>query len=59
MEFDPWADRMGADAELKTKLRKLLQDAPEPVKLFLTPRTDGDKMFFALHEAIITGRKER
>ncbi|MBI4786283.1 MAG: class I SAM-dependent methyltransferase [Chloroflexi bacterium] len=57
IEFDPWADRMGADAQLKSKLRKLLEDAPEPVKLFLTPRADGDKVYFALHEAILVGRK--
>ena len=59
MEFDPWADRMGADTELKTKLRILLDDAPEPVKAFLTPRPDGAKMFFALHEAIIVGTKAK
>jgi ubiquinone/menaquinone biosynthesis C-methylase UbiE len=57
MEFDPWADRMGASGETKANLRKLLLEAPEDVKLFLAPREDGDKMFFALHEAIIIGRK--
>jgi hypothetical protein len=57
IEFEPWADRMGASEETKTKLRKLLLDAPEGVKTFLTPRVQDDKMFFALHEAIIIGKK--
>jgi ubiquinone/menaquinone biosynthesis C-methylase UbiE len=58
MEFKPWADRMGASAETQANLLKLLLEAPEGVRMFLTPREDGDKMFFALHEAIIIGRKE-
>lgn len=58
MEFEPWADRMGASAETKTKLRALLLDAPETVRTFLAPRTDGDRIFFALHEAIIVGKKQ-
>lgn len=57
MEFDPWADRMGASAETKTKLRALLSDALPAVREFLSPRIDGTKIFFALHEAIIIGRK--
>lgn len=57
MEFDPWADRQSVSTEGKAKLRQLLNDAPEPVKAFLTPRADGDKLFFALHEAIIVGRR--
>ncbi len=57
MEFEPWADRMGASEELKADLRKRLNDAPEGVKQFLTPRAEGDKIFFALHEVIIIGRK--
>lgn len=58
MEFDPWADRMGASVELKAQLRQWLNDAPAEVKAFLAPRTDGDKMFFALHEALLIGRKK-
>jgi ubiquinone/menaquinone biosynthesis C-methylase UbiE len=58
MEFEPWADRTGASAETKIKLRKMLLDAPDAVCEFLEPRVDGDKMFFSLHEAIIIGRKE-
>lgn len=57
MEFEPWADRMGASAELKADLWKRLIDAPEGVRQFLTPRVIGDKRFFALHEVILIGRK--
>ena len=58
MEFEPWADRTSATPETKAKLRKMLLDAPEAVREFLKPRVDGDKLFFALHAAIIVGRKE-
>ncbi len=57
MDFDGWADRMGASDELKAKLRQSLDQAPDPVKAFLTPRSEGNKLFFALHEAIIVARK--
>lgn len=57
MEFEPWADRTGASEETKAKLRKWLDDAPDTVREWLTPRHDGDRVFFALHEAIIVGRK--
>jgi hypothetical protein len=57
MEFDSWADRMGARAETKAKLREWLLRAPDAVREWLTPRSEGAKLFFALHEAIIVGRK--
>lgn len=59
IEFEPWANRMGASEEAKTKLRKWLNDAPAGGLEFLTPRVDDDKMFFTLTEAIIVGRKEK
>jgi len=58
MEFEPWASRMGANAETKTKLRTMLLDAPEAVRDFLRPRVENDGVLFALTEAIIIGRKE-
>jgi ubiquinone/menaquinone biosynthesis C-methylase UbiE len=58
MEVDPWADRSGATEETKAKLRKWLDDAPDPAREWLGPRHDGDRIFFSLHEAIIVGRKE-
>ncbi len=57
IEFEPWADRQGANAELKAKLAKLLEDAPEGVRSFLNPHKEDDKLYFALHEVIILGRK--
>jgi ubiquinone/menaquinone biosynthesis C-methylase UbiE len=57
LEFEPWADRTSASAETKSKLRKMLLDAPDAVREFLKPRVDGGKLFFRLHEAIIIGRK--
>jgi ubiquinone/menaquinone biosynthesis C-methylase UbiE len=57
MEFAPWAKRMGASAETMTALRSLLLQAPEGVRDILTPRFDGERLFFTLTEAIVLGRK--
>jgi ubiquinone/menaquinone biosynthesis C-methylase UbiE len=57
MEFEPWADRMGANEETNASLRQLLLESPEGVRTFLTPRVEGHKLFFTLHEAIIISRK--
>lgn len=57
MEFAPWATRMGASAETKATLRRLLLEAPEGVRDILTPRLDGERLFFTLTEAVIIGRK--
>jgi ubiquinone/menaquinone biosynthesis C-methylase UbiE len=58
MEFGPWADRMGASAETKEKLRQmLLEEAPPAAKEFWSPRIVGDKLYFSLTEAIIIGKK--
>ncbi len=57
IEFDPWADRMGASPETKDALRAWLNNAPDAAREFLSPRADGDRMFFTLTEAIILGRK--
>jgi ubiquinone/menaquinone biosynthesis C-methylase UbiE len=59
IEFEPWADRMGANAETKAKLRTLLLDAPDAVREFLAPRIEGDKLCFSLTEAIVVGRKDK
>jgi ubiquinone/menaquinone biosynthesis C-methylase UbiE len=57
IEFEPWANRMGASKETKMELRALLRDAPENVRAFLTPRVDDDRIFISLTEAILIGRK--
>lgn len=58
MEFDPWADRMGASDELKTKLRQWMANVPEPVAAWLKPRSEGEKLYFTLHEVVIVSRKK-
>ena len=57
MEFEPWADRMGASEATKTELRRMLLEAPEAVRAFLLPRVDGGRLRFTLTEAIIIGEK--
>lgn len=57
LEFAPWADRMGADAETKLRLRDWLMNAKDAAREHLTPRVDGDRIFFSLTEGIVIGRK--
>jgi hypothetical protein len=57
MEFEPWADRMGASAEKKEKLRSLLAQAPEGARAFFKPHGEGDELKFSLEEAILIARK--
>lgn len=58
LEFDSWADRMGASKELKMQLRQWLNSAPDAVGAWLMPRQDGERLFFTLHEAIFIARKK-
>jgi ubiquinone/menaquinone biosynthesis C-methylase UbiE len=57
LAFESWANRMGIKEETKNQVKKLLLEPREGVREWLTPRTEGDKIFFTLHEAIIVGRK--
>jgi ubiquinone/menaquinone biosynthesis C-methylase UbiE len=57
MEFEPWADRMGASAEKKEKLRSLLAQAPEGARAFFKPHGERDELKFSLEEAILIARK--
>jgi len=57
MEFEPWAKRMGASQETVARLRALVLEAPEGVREVLTPRLEGERLFFTLTEAVIIGRK--
>lgn len=57
MEFDPWADRMGASSELKAELRRWIANVPESVLDWLKPRNDGAKLYFTLHELVLVARK--
>lgn len=57
MEFQPWVDRRSVNAETKAKLRDWLMNAKDAARDHLTPRVDGDKIFFSLTEAIVIARK--
>ncbi len=57
MEFQPWAERMGADAAIIAELRRLLHDAPPAVAAYFQAETVGDALFFCLTEAIVIGHK--
>lgn len=57
MEFEPWADRMGAGPEKKEKLRSLLAQAAEGARAFFKPQGEGEQLRFSLEEAILIARK--
>lgn len=57
LEFQPWVDRMGANAATVADLSQRLLAAPDEAKEFLTPRVDAGRMFFSLTEAIVIGQK--
>jgi len=57
MEFQPWAERLGCDAATVVRLRSMLTDGSPALQAFLKPRTDGDKLWFTLDEAILIARK--
>jgi ubiquinone/menaquinone biosynthesis C-methylase UbiE len=57
MEFQPWAERMGASAETITQLRHDLLHAPPAVAAYFAPKMEGDTLFFQLEEGIFIGRK--
>lgn len=58
MEFEPWADRMGASVETKEKLRVLLSQAPQGAQEFFNSRGEGGQLTFTLKEAIIVARRQ-
>ena len=57
MEFEPWVDRRHVDPETRAKLRDWLLNAKDAARDHLTPRVEGDKIFFSLTEGILIGRK--
>ena len=57
MEFQPWAERLGADAATMARLRTMLSDGAPALRAFLRPRLEGEKLWFTLDEAILTARK--
>ena len=57
MEFQPWAERLGADAATIERLSAMLTEAAPALKAFLKPRLEGDSLWFTLDEAIVIARK--
>jgi hypothetical protein len=57
MEFQPWAERMGATAEVIAELRRQLLDAPDAAAAYFAVEPVGDGLLFTLQEAIVIGRK--
>jgi ubiquinone/menaquinone biosynthesis C-methylase UbiE len=57
IEFEPWAERMGAGPEKTEKLRSLLTEGPAGARAFLQPRGAGADLRFSLEEAILIARK--
>jgi ubiquinone/menaquinone biosynthesis C-methylase UbiE len=57
MEFQPWAERMGADATTIERLRSMLDDASPALAAFLKPRLVDGSLWFTLDEAILIARK--
>jgi SAM-dependent methyltransferase len=57
MEFQPWAERLGADAITIARLRAMLSDGPPALQAFLRPRLVDGNLWFTLDEAILIARK--
>ena len=57
MEFQPWAERLGADDATIEQLRSMLFGAEPALKAFLRPREQEGRLWFTLDEAIVIARK--
>ena len=57
MEFQSWADRLGADAATIEQLRSMLLEGAPALQAFLKPRQDGEGLWFTLDEALLIARK--
>jgi SAM-dependent methyltransferase len=57
MEFESWADRMGASPETRERLRNVLRDSAGLLQTFLAPREDQGRLLFTLHEGIIVAAR--
>jgi hypothetical protein len=57
MEFQPWAERLGADAATMERLRSMLTEGVPALQAFLRPRLEEGKLWFTLDEAIVIARK--
>jgi ubiquinone/menaquinone biosynthesis C-methylase UbiE len=57
MEFQPWAERLGADAPTISRLREILDEAEPALNSFLVPRHVDGALWFTVQEAVIIARK--
>lgn len=57
MEFQPWAERMGASPAVIAGLRRLITTGPPPVTGYFRPRLQDDMLWFTLWEAIVVAHK--
>lgn len=56
-DFDPWVTRQNVPPENQARLKKMLFEAPPGVSEYMSPRREGEKVYFTLHEAVILGRR--
>ncbi|MBX9589637.1 MAG: methyltransferase domain-containing protein [Hyphomonadaceae bacterium] len=59
MEFQPWAERLGAEPATIARLKDMLVDGEPALQAFLRPRLEQEKLWFTLDEAILIARKPR
>ena len=57
MEFQPWAERMGASPDVVDSVRTLLLEASGPAKEYLQPESDEGALHFSLTEGIFVVQK--
>ena len=57
MDFQPWAERMGASDDVIAELRQMLVSAPEEVAKYFSLDANGEELAFYLTEAIVVGRR--
>jgi SAM-dependent methyltransferase len=55
-DLTPWAERMGNDAQTITRLRVMLERAPDPVAAWMKPVFAADANF-AIRQFLLVGRK--
>lgn len=55
-DLTPWAERMGNDAIMITKLRALLAQAPDPVAAWMKPTFAADATF-VIRQFLLVGKK--
>lgn len=58
MDFQPWAERMGASPETIAQLRVDLLDPENVANAYFAPRQEGETLSFRLEEGIFIGRKQ-